>query len=70
MPGDLISPPKPDLIEQILDPETIRDPDVIRSLLAESVRRTDLLRSLLRVAKRKAAYSQIGEREERLASAS
>jgi hypothetical protein len=42
--------PRPDLLEQIPDPATVRD------WLAESVRRSDLLRSLLRLAKRKAAY--------------
>ena len=42
--------PRPDLIEQIPDPDTIR------GWLAESIRRSDLLRSLLRVAVRKDAY--------------
>jgi hypothetical protein len=42
--------PDPDLLDQIPDPDTVRD------WLAESVRRSDLLRSLLRLAKRKAAY--------------
>jgi hypothetical protein len=42
--------PRPDLIEQIPDPDTVR------GWLAESIRRCDLLRSLLRVAVRKAAY--------------
>jgi hypothetical protein len=42
--------PDPDLIEQVPDPETVRQ------WLAESVRRSDLLRSLLRLARRKAAY--------------
>ena len=41
---------RPDLIEQIPDPDTVR------GWLAESIRRCDLLRSLLRVAIRKAAY--------------
>jgi hypothetical protein len=41
---------RPDLIEQIPDPETIR------GWLAESIRRSTLLRSLLRVAIRKVAY--------------
>jgi len=41
---------RPDLIEQI------PDPDIVRGWLAESIRRCDLLRSLLRVAIRKAAY--------------
>jgi hypothetical protein len=40
----------PDLIEQI------PDPDIVRDWLAESIRRSELLRSLLRVAVRKAAY--------------
>jgi hypothetical protein len=42
--------PRPDLIEQIPDPDTVR------GWLAESIRRCDLLRSLLRVSIRKAAY--------------
>jgi hypothetical protein len=49
----VVDPPTefcPDLIEQIPDPDTVRD------WLAESIRRSDLLRSLLRVAIRKAAY--------------
>jgi hypothetical protein len=41
---------RPDLIEQIPDPDTVR------SWLAESIRRSTFLRSLLRVAERKAAY--------------
>ena len=46
---------RPDLIEQIPDPETIR------GWLAESIRRSDLLRSLLRVAIRKASYRRTPE---------
>ena len=42
--------PRPDLVEQIPDPDTVR------GWLAESIRRSTLLRSLLRVAIRKAAY--------------
>jgi hypothetical protein len=42
--------PRPDLLEQIPDPDTVR------GWLADAVRRADLLRSLLRVAVRKAAY--------------
>jgi hypothetical protein len=49
---------RPDLIEQIPDPETIR------GWLAESVRRCHLLRSLLRVAIRKAAYPRPDARKQ------
>jgi hypothetical protein len=48
--ADLPIDPRPDLIEQIPDPETVR------GWLAESIRRSTLLRSLLRVALRKAAF--------------
>jgi hypothetical protein len=48
--ADTQSDLRPDLIEQILEPDTVR------SWLAESIRRCDLLRSLLRVAIRKAGY--------------
>jgi hypothetical protein len=41
---------RPDLLEQIPDPDTVR------GWLSDAVRRADLLRSLLRVAQRKAAY--------------
>jgi hypothetical protein len=50
---------RPDLIEQIPDPDTIR------GWLAESIRRSDLLRSLLRVAIRKAAYRRAAAPEQR-----
>ena len=42
--------PRPDPVEQIPDPDTVR------GWLAESIRRSTLLRSLLRVAIRKSAY--------------
>jgi hypothetical protein len=44
---------RPDLIEQIPEPDTVR------GWLAESIRRSELLRSLLRVAIRKAAYRRL-----------
>jgi hypothetical protein len=46
--------PQPDLRPDLLD--QIPDPDTVRGWLAESIRRCGLLRSLLRVAIRKAAY--------------
>jgi hypothetical protein len=56
----VVEPPtvyRPDLIEQIPDPDTVR------SQLAESIRQCDLLRSLLRVSIRKAAYGRPESRE-------
>jgi hypothetical protein len=50
---------RPDLIERIPDPDTVR------GQLAESVRQCDLLRSLLRVSIRKAAYNRTPPREQR-----
>jgi hypothetical protein len=45
-----MSPLRPDPIEQIPDPDTVR------GWLAEAIRRKELLRSLLRVAIRKDAF--------------
>ncbi len=55
---------RPDLIEQIPDPTTVR------GWLAESIRRSDLLRSLLRVALRKAAYHHTLDPQRRVANGS
>jgi hypothetical protein len=55
--ADPQSDPKPDLIDQIPDPDTVR------GWLAESIRRSDLPRSLLRVSIRKAAYGESARRE-------
>jgi hypothetical protein len=50
---------RPDLIEQIPDPDTVR------SWLADSIRRSELLRSLLRVAIRKAAFQRPAPEKQR-----